>query len=84
MSDLGVFDFATLDRSMRLASLHPGVTVEEVREATGFELSVAADVPYTREPTPLERELIRTVIDPGGARDREVVDPAPRTGEAGR
>ncbi|MFJ8008719.1 CoA-transferase subunit beta [Streptomyces fagopyri] len=84
VSDLGVFDFATPDRSMRLASLHPGVTVEEVREATGFELSVAADVPYTREPTPLERELIRTVIDPGGARDREVVDPAPRTGEAGR
>ncbi|MGW3846531.1 CoA-transferase subunit beta [Streptomyces fagopyri] len=84
VSDLGVFDFATPDRSMRLASLHPGVTVEEVWKATGFELSVAADVPYTREPTQLERELIREVIDPGGARDREVVEPAPRTGEAGR
>jgi acyl CoA:acetate/3-ketoacid CoA transferase beta subunit len=72
VSDLGVFDFATSDHSMRLASLHPGVTVEQVREATGFELSVPDEVPRTREPTPEELRLIREVIDPGGARDREV------------
>ncbi|WP_326723781.1 CoA-transferase [Streptomyces sp. NBC_00243] len=72
VTDLGVFDFATPDHSMRLASLHPGVTVERVREATGFELHVPDEVPYTREPTPAELELIREVIDPKGARDREV------------
>ncbi|MGW1268946.1 CoA-transferase subunit beta [Streptomyces sp. NPDC002491] len=72
VSDLGVFDFATPDRSMRLASLHPGVSVEEVREATGFDLAVADEVPYTREPTAQELRLIREVIDPGGARGREV------------
>ncbi|MER7686318.1 CoA-transferase [Streptomyces sp. NPDC097610] len=72
VSDLGVFDFATPDHSMRLASLHPGVTVEQVREATGFGLSVPDEVPRTREPTPEELRLIREVIDPGGARDREV------------
>ncbi|MFD8106671.1 CoA-transferase subunit beta [Streptomyces microflavus] len=72
VSDLGVFDFATPDRSMRLASVHPGVTVETVREATGFTLTVADDVPYTRDPTPAELDLIREVIDPAGARDREV------------
>lgn len=72
VSDLGVFDFATPDHSMRLASLHPGVTVEQVREATGFRLSVPDEVPRTREPTPQELGLIREVIDPGGARDREV------------
>ncbi|MER6559924.1 CoA-transferase [Streptomyces sp. NPDC001027] len=72
VSDLGVFDFATPDRSMRLASLHPGVSVEEVREATGFDLAVADEVPYTREPTAQELRLIREVIDPGGARAREV------------
>ena len=48
VSDLGVFDFATPDRSMRLASLHPGVSVEPVREATGFDLAVSDEVPYTR------------------------------------
>jgi len=79
VTDLAVLDFATPDHAMRLASLHPGVTVEQVREATGFELTVPAEVPYTREPTPEELELIREVIDPQGARDREV----PAAGRAG-
>ncbi|MFD5861223.1 CoA-transferase subunit beta [Streptomyces chartreusis] len=72
VSDLGVFDFATPDRSMRLASLHPGVTVEQVREATSFELAVPDDVPRTRPPTAEELRLIREVIDPGNTRAREV------------
>ncbi|MEU6216068.1 CoA-transferase [Streptomyces sp. NPDC047022] len=75
VSDLGVFDFATADRSMRLASLHPGVTVEEVREATGFELTVPEAVPYTREPTAQELRLIREVLDPQEIREREVPGP---------
>lgn len=72
VSDLGVFDFATPDRSMRLASLHPGVTVEQVREATGFCLVIGDDVPRTREPSADELRLIRDVIDPKGLREREV------------
>ncbi|WP_187645718.1 CoA-transferase [Streptomyces sp. TRM49041] len=72
VSDLGVFDFATPDRTMRLASLHPGVTVERVAAATGFPLAVGDDVPYTRDPTAAELRLIREVLDPAGAREREV------------
>ena len=72
VSDLGVFDFTTPDHSMRLASLHPGVTVEQVREATGFDLAVPYEVPPTREPTAEELRLIREVIDPAGSRAREV------------
>ncbi|WP_052864404.1 CoA-transferase subunit beta [Streptomyces niger] len=72
VTDLGVFDFETQDHTLRLRSLHPGVTVEQVREATGFPLALTDPVPYTREPTPEELRLIRTVIDPGGLRDREV------------
>ncbi|MFD5270980.1 CoA-transferase subunit beta [Streptomyces sp. NPDC058335] len=72
VSDLGVFDFATQDRSMRLASVHPGVTVAQVREATGFALTVPDEVPHTREPTALELALIRDVIDPADTRAREV------------
>jgi acyl CoA:acetate/3-ketoacid CoA transferase beta subunit len=75
VSDLGVFDFATPDHSMRLASLHPGVTADRVREATGFDLAVRAEVPYTREPTETELRLIREVLDPAGTRSREVPDP---------
>ncbi|MEU1116654.1 MULTISPECIES: CoA-transferase [unclassified Streptomyces] len=72
VSDLGVFDFGTPDRRMRVASLHPGVTLDQVREATGFALAVPDDVPYTREPTAEELRLIREVVDPRGLRGREV------------
>ncbi|MER7897589.1 CoA-transferase [Streptomyces sp. NPDC096046] len=72
VSDLGVFDFATPDRSMRLASLHPGVTMERVEEATGFELTVPDEIPVTREPTGEELRLIREVVDPTGTRTGEV------------
>ncbi|WP_327248706.1 CoA-transferase subunit beta [Streptomyces sp. NBC_01320] len=72
ISNLGVFDFETPDRTMRLRSLHPGVTAEEVVEATGFALTIPDEVPYTREPTAAELRLIREVIDPKGVREREV------------
>jgi hypothetical protein len=75
VSNLGVFDFETPDRRMRLRSVHPGVTVDDVVTATGFELVVRADVPESRLPTPEELELIRQVIDPEGAREREVPEP---------
>jgi len=56
--------------------VHPGVTVDDVRVATGFELAVpdgiADDVPTTREPRMDELVLIREVLDPRGLRDREV------------
>ena len=61
---------------MRLRSVHPGVTVDEVVAATGFALTVPPDVPESRLPTADELELIREVIDPEGAREREVPDPA--------
>ena len=60
---------------MRLRSVHPGVTVDEVVAATGFELVVPDDVPETRAPTADELELIREVIDPHGLRDQEVPNP---------
>ncbi|WP_405720161.1 CoA-transferase [Streptomyces sp. NBC_01537] len=62
VSDLGVFDFDTPDRGMRVRSLHPGVTLAEVRAATAFDLAAADEVPHTRDPTPEELRLIREVL----------------------
>jgi acyl CoA:acetate/3-ketoacid CoA transferase beta subunit len=75
VSNLGVFDFATPDGSMRLRSVHPGVTVDEVAAATGFPLVVPHDVATSRLPTGDELALIREVIDPDALREREVPDP---------
>lgn len=72
VSNLGVFDFGTADRAMRLRSVHPGVTVEEVVEQTGFELAIPEEVPESRAPSQEELRLIREVIDPQGLANREV------------
>jgi acyl CoA:acetate/3-ketoacid CoA transferase beta subunit len=72
VSNLGVFDFQTSDHRMRLASLHPGVNVEEVKKQTGFELVIPEHVPTTRLPTEEERRLIAEVIDPKGYGKKEV------------
>ncbi|WP_421108542.1 CoA-transferase subunit beta [Streptomyces sp. NEAU-S77] len=72
VTDLAVLDFDTPDRTLRVRSLHPGVSAERVREATGFPLTIADGVPATREPTAEELRLIREVIDPAGLREHEV------------
>lgn len=71
VTNLGVLDLQGPGRSMRLVSVHPGVTVDEVQQATGFALHVD-DVVESRLPTDAELVLIREVLDPKNLRDREV------------
>jgi hypothetical protein len=71
VTNKAVLDFATPDHRMRLASVHPGVTVDDVVAATGFELVIPDDVPVSREPTEEEQAIIAE-LDPAGARHREV------------
>jgi acyl CoA:acetate/3-ketoacid CoA transferase beta subunit len=72
ISNLGVFDFATPERRMRLASLHPGVSLDDVVKQTGFELALPAEIPTTRVPTDAELALMREQIDPEGFANKEV------------
>jgi len=72
VSNLGSFDFETDDHRMRVRTLHPGVTVEMVQEATGFPLVVPEPVATTRAPTAEELALLGDVLDPAGQREREV------------
>ncbi|TYL55764.1 CoA-transferase [Nocardioides sp. BGMRC 2183] len=75
VSNLGVFDMTGAGGTMRLRSVHPGVTVDEVIAATGFELDIPAEVPTSREPTFEELVIIREMLDPKGLRFREVPEP---------
>jgi acyl CoA:acetate/3-ketoacid CoA transferase beta subunit len=72
VTDKAVLDFATPDRSMRLRSVHPGVSLEQVRELTGFALAVPDAVAVTPEPTDEELALIRQRLDPAGQREAEL------------
>ncbi len=62
VTNLCVLDFGGPDHTMRVVSVHPGVTVDEVVEQTGFPL-VVDDPPVTREPTAEELEILRE-LDP--------------------
>ena len=71
ITNLAVLDFQTPDHSMRLASVHPGVTAADVQAATSFELVIPGDVPVSRGPTDSELAAIER-LDPRGLRHREV------------
>ncbi|MBW2000303.1 MAG: hypothetical protein JRJ29_20390, partial [Deltaproteobacteria bacterium] len=53
-------------KRMNLISLHPGVTLEEVKANTQFELMIPDPVPSTEPPTREEQDLIRNLIDTTG------------------
>ena len=74
VTNLCVLDFESPDHRMRLRTLHPGVALDEVIAATGFDLVLADDVGETRVPTDEELRVIEEAIDPDGARFTEVKD----------
>ncbi len=72
VTDLAVLDLGGPGRTLRLRSVHPGVSVDDVRRASGCALHADGEVPQTRTPTAEELALIREVLDPTNLRDREV------------
>ena len=67
VTNLCVMDFNGPDHQVRLRSVHPGVTVEQVQAATGFALHIPGDVGVTPAPTPEQLALINR-LDPHGLR----------------
>lgn len=72
ITDLGVFDFGGPGHTIRLLSVHPGVTVEDVLNSSGCEITAGERVPETRTPSETELVLIRDVLDPRRLREKEV------------
>lgn len=68
ITELGVFDYP--DGRMRLRRLFPDVDLDEVRQATGFDLEVADAIEPMRPPSVAELAVIRAV-DPLGVRRQE-------------
>jgi glutaconate CoA-transferase subunit B len=59
VTDLCVFDWDKAAGRFRLATVHPGVTAEDVAEATGFAYEAPDPVPTTAEPSSEDLALIR-------------------------
>jgi glutaconate CoA-transferase subunit B len=63
MTNLAIMDFDHASGKMKVYSIHPGVTVDRIRENTGFDILIPDDVITTPEPTEEDLHLIRE-IDP--------------------
>jgi glutaconate CoA-transferase subunit B len=68
VTDLAVLDFGGDDHQIRVLSLHPGISFEQVRENTGFPLARQATLPVTPAPRADQLALIRDRLDPQGLR----------------
>jgi glutaconate CoA-transferase subunit B len=59
ITDLGVLQPDPASHELTLVSIHPGVEVEQVREATGWDLQVSKGLQVGRPPTPDELAVLR-------------------------
>jgi len=65
ITQLGVYGFDEATKRLQLLVLHPGVTVEQVKEASEFEILIPSKVPVSPEPTGEQLRILRE-IDPRG------------------
>jgi len=66
ITDKAIFDFDPESKRMRLISIHPGTTLEDVLANLSFQPIVPDDLPTTEPPTAEQVRLIRHEIDPEG------------------
>jgi glutaconate CoA-transferase subunit B len=64
ITDLAVLGYHEQTKRMEVISLHPGVGLDQVRAATGFELGVREPLGITQPPTEAELEILRCEVDP--------------------
>jgi glutaconate CoA-transferase subunit B len=76
ITDLCVMDFHGPGHQLRLRSLHPGISAEQVQQNTGFPVFVPDDVVSTPAPTGEQLAVIRR-LDPHNLRARELKDNPP-------
>ncbi len=66
VTDLGTYGFDAATGEMTLLTLHPSVTIDDVRANTGWEPKVADDLGETTPPSDEELRLLREELDPLG------------------
>ena len=66
VTDLGTYGFDDATGEMTLLTLHPGVTMDDVRSNTGWAPKVSPDLGETPRPTEAELRIIREELDPQG------------------
>ncbi|MCG8638468.1 MAG: 3-oxoacid CoA-transferase [Desulfobacterales bacterium] len=66
ITDMAVMDFEPESKRMRVISLNPGRSFQDVQNNCGFELLRLADLDETAPPSRLELDTLRNEVDPTG------------------
>ena len=66
ITQLGIYGFEDKTKRLKLISLHPGVTTDEVKENSSFEIILPAKIETSPEPTDKDLRILRREIDPAG------------------
>ncbi len=80
ITNLAYLTFDEDSKRMKIGTIHPGITVEEIRKSTGFELIVPEGIKKTIPPTEEEINVLRNKVDPLGIRKLEVLTGKEREG----
>jgi len=73
VTNLAYLDFDDKSKRMRLASIHPNIDIDTVKESTGFDLIIPNDLKETKPPTVKEIYQLRENVDPLKIRKLEVL-----------
>ena len=66
VTDLATYAFDETTGEMTLLTLHPGVTLDDVRANTGWDPNISPHLGTTEPPSAVELRLIREELDPAG------------------
>ena len=64
ITDIGVYGYHENSKEMQLISLHPGKTIQDVKDNTEFEIIIPDNYEITKEPTLEELTALREKVDP--------------------
>jgi acyl CoA:acetate/3-ketoacid CoA transferase beta subunit len=66
ITQLGIYGFDEETKRLKLLSLHPGITLDEVKENSSFEIMIPDKIETSPEPTEEHLRTLREEIDPAG------------------
>jgi glutaconate CoA-transferase subunit B len=66
ITQLGIFGFDEETKRLKLISIHPGVSIDQVKENSSFEIIIPGEVEITPDPTERHLRILRQEIDPAG------------------
>ncbi len=66
ITQMGIYGFDEETKRLKLISLHPGVSIGEVKEHSNFDIIVTDEVKTSPEPTKQHLRILREEIDPAG------------------